>query len=143
MTSHATGTFDIDSWHDEPYDEAEGASLRRASLTKTFHGEVEGRSAVEMLMAQAQEGSAAYVAFERLDVRVHGRAGTFVLQHCASGTRDQRSATWTVVPDSGTGELRSLRGTARIVNEPDGGHTFELDYELDGVPAAQAEVNAS
>jgi hypothetical protein len=94
-------------------------------------------------MAQAQDGSAAYVALERLDVRVHGRAGTFVLQHCASGTRDQRSATWTVVPDSATGELRSLRGTARIVNEPDGGHTFELDYELDGVPAGHAEVNAS
>jgi hypothetical protein len=84
-----------------------------------------------MLMAQAQEGSAAYVAFERLDVRVQGRAGTFVLQHSASGTRDERSGTWTVVPDSGTGELRGLRGTARIVNEPDGGHTFDLDYELD------------
>jgi hypothetical protein len=131
MTTHATGTFDIDSWHDEPYDEAEGASLRRANLTKTFQGDVEGRSAVEMLMAQAQEGSAAYVAFERLDVRVQGRAGTFVLQHSASGTRDERSGTWTVVPDSGTGELRGLRGTARIVNEPDGGHTFDLDYELD------------
>jgi hypothetical protein len=131
MTTHATGTFDIDSWHDEPYDEAEGASLRRANLTKTFQGDVEGRSAVEMLMAQAQEGSAAYVAFERLDVRVQGRAGTFVLQHSASGTRDERSETWTVVPDSGTGELRGLRGTARIVNEPDGGHTFDLDYELD------------
>jgi hypothetical protein len=23
MITHATGTFDIDSWHDEPYDEAE------------------------------------------------------------------------------------------------------------------------
>jgi hypothetical protein len=43
-----------------------------------------------------------------------------------------------VVPDSGTGELRGLRGTARIVNEPDGGHTFELDYELDWAPAAAA-----
>jgi len=131
MTMHATGTFDIDTWQDEPYDEAEGANLRRAHLTKTFRGEVEGRSTVEMLMAQAQHESAAYVAFERLDVRVHGRAGTFVLQHSGSGTRDERTATWSVVPDSGTGDLRKLRGTARIVIGPDGGHTFELDYELD------------
>ena len=132
MTTHATGTFDIDSWQSEPYDQAEGASLQRAHLTKTFHGDVEGRSTVEMLVAQAQEGSAAYVAFERLDVRVHGRAGTFVLLHCGSGTRDERTATWTVVPDSGTGELRGLRGAARIGSEPDGGHTFALDYELAG-----------
>jgi hypothetical protein len=130
MTTHATSTFDIDTWKDEPYDEAEGASLRRAHLTKTFHGEVEGHSTVEMLMAQAQDESAAYVAFERLDVRLHGRAGTFVLMHSGSGTRDERTATWTVVPDTGTGELRRLRGAARIIVGPDGGHTFELDYEL-------------
>jgi hypothetical protein len=129
-TTRATGTFVIDSWQDEPYDEAGGADLRRAHLTKTFHGDVEGRSTVEMLMAQAQDESAAYVAFERLSVTVHARAGTFVLQHCASGTRDRRTATLTVVPDSGTGELRRLRGTAEIAIEPDGGHRFELDYEL-------------
>jgi len=131
MTIHATGTFDVDTWQDEPYDEAEGANLRRAHVTKTFHGDVEGRSTVEMLMAQAQNESAAYVAFERLDVRVHGRAGTFVLLHSASGTRDERTATLTVVPDSGTGEFRRLRGTAQIAIGPDGGHTFELDYDLD------------
>jgi hypothetical protein len=131
MTMHATSTFEIDTWQEEPYDEAEGANLRRGHLTKTFNGEVEGRSTVEMLMAQAQDESAAYVAFERLDVRVGGRAGTFVLQHSASGTRAERTATWTVVPDSGTGELRRLRGTGQIIIGPDGGHTFELDYEVD------------
>jgi Protein of unknown function (DUF3224) len=35
-----------------------------------------------------------------------------------------------VVPDSGTGQLRGLRGDADIGVEPDGGHTFRLDYEL-------------
>jgi hypothetical protein len=131
MTMHATSTFDIDTWQEEPYDEAEGANLRRAHVTKTFHGEVEGRGTVEMLMAHAQDESAAYVAFERLDVRVHGRAGTFVLMHSGSGTKDERTATWTVVPDSGTGGLRHLGGTAQIVIGPGGGHTFDLDYELE------------
>jgi hypothetical protein len=130
MPAHATGTFDIDTWQEEPYDEAEGATLRRAHVTKTFHGDVHGRSTVEVLTAHAQEGSAAYVALERLDVRVHGRAGTFVLLHTGSGTRDQRSASWTVVPDSGTGDLRGIRGAAQIIIGPDGGHTFELDYDL-------------
>ena len=35
-----------------------------------------------------------------------------------------------VVPSSGTGELRGLRGTARVVG-PDGRHTFTVDYHFE------------
>ena len=134
MSTHAAGTFEIESWEEEPYDEREGTKLTRARITKTFHGDVEGESTAELLMAYAaEEGSAAYVGFERVVGRVHGRPGSFVLHHTASsdGSRGERSASWSVVPDSGTGELRSLRGEARITNEPDGGHSFTLDYDLE------------
>jgi hypothetical protein len=102
-------------------------------VTKTFHGDVEGESNTELLMAYgAEERSAAYVGFERVVGSVHGRSGSFALQHSASsdGPRGERSATWSVVPDSGTGELRGLRGEAGISVEPGGGHSFTLDYEL-------------
>lgn len=131
MSNHATGTFDIDSWEQTPYDERDGVSLSRTRVTKTFHGDIEGISTAELLMAGARDGSAAYVGLERIEGRVHGRSGSFVLQHSATMTRGAPSANWTVVPDSGTGELRSLRGEAQIINEPDGGHTFTLDYELE------------
>lgn len=131
MSNHATGTFDIDSWEQTPYDERDGVSLSRTRVTKTFHGDIEGISTAELLMAGARDGSAAYVGLERIEGRVHGRSGSFVLQHSATMTRGAPSASWTVVPDSGTGELRSLRGEAQIINEPDGGHTFTLDYELE------------
>ncbi|HEX8033484.1 MAG TPA: DUF3224 domain-containing protein [Ktedonobacterales bacterium] len=131
MRNHATSTFDIDSWEPAPYDERDGINLSRTRVTKTFHGDIEGHSAAELLMVGAHNGSAAYVGFERIEGRIHGRSGSFVLHHSATMTRDAQSANWTVVPDSGTGELRSLRGEARIINEPDGGHTFTLDYELD------------
>ncbi|MBA3491020.1 MAG: DUF3224 domain-containing protein, partial [Rubrobacteraceae bacterium] len=36
-----------------------------------------------------------------------------------------------VVPDSATGELRGLRGEARIDREPDGGYSFTLDYDFE------------
>jgi hypothetical protein len=36
-----------------------------------------------------------------------------------------------VAPDSGTGELRGLRGEARIIVEPEGGHFFALDYDFE------------
>ena len=127
----ATGTFTIESWEATPYDEAEGATLSRTRVTKTFAGEIAGTSTAELLMAMAQDGSAAYVGLERIMGRVHGREGSFVLHHSATMTKDAQSASWTVVPDSGTGELRSLRGTAVITNEPDGGHTFTLEYEAE------------
>lgn len=134
MGVHAAGTFEIDDWEEETYDEGEGAKLTRARLTKTFRGDVEGESTAELLMAYAaEEGSAAYVGFERVVGRVHGRSGSFVLHHTATsdGSRGEASATWSVVPGSGTDELRGLRGEARISNEPDGGHTFTLDYDLE------------
>jgi hypothetical protein len=106
MSEHAAGTFKIESWEEEPYDEREGAKLTRTRLRKTFRGDVEGESTAELLMAYAaEEGSAA--------------------SPCDA------SASWSVVPDSGTGELRGLRGEALITNEPDGGHSFTLDYYLE------------
>ena len=132
MSSRATGTFDIDSWEATAYDEADGVTLSRTKVTKTFHGEIEGHSTAELLMAGTQhEGSAAYVGFERVTGRVGGRSGSFVLHHTATMTRGAQSASWTVVPDSGTGELAGLSGTATITQEPGGGHTFTLDYDFE------------
>ncbi len=133
MSTRATSTFEIETWDEKPYDEQEGARLTRTHLTKTFRGDVEGESTSEMLMAYAAaEGSGAYAGFERITGRVHGRAGSFVLHHSASsaGSRGERSGAWSVVPDSGTGELRGLRGEALISVDQDGGHSFTLDYEL-------------
>jgi hypothetical protein len=130
MQTRATGTFTVDSWEPEPYDEADGATLARVQLKKTFGGDLVGTSVVEMLSAQAQDGSAAYVALERITGTVHGRSGTFVLQHCATMTGGGGSGSWTVVPGSGTGELRGLRGSARLDQLPEGGHMISLEYEL-------------
>lgn len=130
MGTQATATFVIDSWDEQPYDEQEGARLTRTRVTKTFQGEVEGTSTAELLMAYAQEGSAAYVGLERIAGSVHGLSGSFVLQHSATMTRIAHIATLLVVPDSGTGELSGLQGQAQITRTPDGGHTFTLDYEI-------------
>ena len=131
MTTRATGTFEIDSWDEEAYDKREGAKLARARVAKTFSGDVEGASTTDILLAYgAEEGSAAYVGFERVVGSVHGRTGSFVLHHTATSSRDGRSATWSVVPDTGTGDLSGLRGEAEISIGPDGGHDFSLEYDL-------------
>ena len=132
MGTHAAGTFEIDSWEEEPYDEREGARLTRTRLTKTFSGDVEGESAAELLMAYgSEEGSAAYVGLECVTGRVHGRFGSFVLRHNAAMERGEGKSGLDVVADFGTGELRGLRGEARICVESGGGHSFTLDYDFE------------
>jgi hypothetical protein len=106
----------------------------RTRLTKTFHDDVEGESTAELLTAYAaEEGSAACVGFGRVVGRFHGRSGSFVLPHTATsaGSSGERSAAWSVAPDSATGELLGLRGEARIINGPVGGHSFTPDYDFE------------
>lgn len=94
---------------------------------------MEGEGTTELLLAYPQEGSAAYAGFERFVGRVHGRSGGFVLHHSESGDREiaEQVATLSVVPNSGSGELRGLRGTARVAAGPDGGHAFTVDYHFE------------
>ncbi|MFF5172865.1 DUF3224 domain-containing protein [Micromonospora sp. NPDC000089] len=131
MTTRAEGTFTLDSWDQEAYDEAEGAVLGEARITKTFSGDLTGTSATRILMCRAQvETSAAYAGFERFTGALAGRKGSFVLHHDAVAEGETGSLSWTVVPDSGTDELRGLRGGGQISGGPDGGHRYVLDYEL-------------
>ena len=100
------------------------------SIDKQFHGDLEAVSKGEMLSAMTEvKGSAGYVAIERVTGSLHGRKGSFVLQH--SGTMNRGSATLsvTVVPDSGTGQLVGLAGKMAIVIEA-GKHSYELEYTV-------------
>lgn len=123
----ATGTFEVKLAPLTTPDAVPG----RMSIDKHFHGDLEATSQGEMLMVgTAVKGSAGYVAIERVDGTLHGRAGTFVLQHNATMTRGAGELNVIVVPDSGTGELVGLSGRMNINIAADGGHSYEFDYEL-------------
>jgi hypothetical protein len=126
------GTFEITMSAEPPYDVADGITLARASLDKRFTGPLEATSVGHMLAARTPvEGSAGYVAIERVTGTLEGKRGTFVLQHSGIMTRGARSLSVNVVPDSGTGELRGISGRMDI-QIVEGKHHYELDYELAG-----------
>jgi hypothetical protein len=77
------------------------------------------------------KGSAGYVAMERVTGTLHGRRGSFVLQHSGTMHRGAQALVISVVPDSGTDELAGLSGAMRIVIA-EGKHRYEFDYELPG-----------
>ncbi|WP_242884591.1 DUF3224 domain-containing protein [Actinomadura litoris] len=132
---HAGGTFEISSWDGEkPYDEQGGNKLARAHIGKTFHGDLVGTSTTEMIGVESAAGPVAYVAVEHVQGILHGREGTFVLQHSAGsedGTSDTQWLRWQIVPTTGTGELAGLRGSGTITIGEDGGHSWSLEYTVD------------
>jgi uncharacterized protein DUF3224 len=130
MTTRATCTFEITAWEAVEYDDQDGVKLTRTHVGKTFHGDLEGQSTAELLMAGAPGGSAVYVALERIAGRLHDRSGSFVLVHDASMSSDRQSLSLTIMRDSGTGELQGIGGQGNITIDADGGHTLTLDYDL-------------
>ena len=125
----AEGQFEIASWDQVPYDEgAEGPKLGRATVRKTFRGQLAGESTAELLLCGDDQGGIAYTALERVVGSLDGRAGSFLLMHGAI-RGEATGPVGRIVPDSGTGELRGLHGTVAIRHDEHGA-VFTLDYDL-------------
>ena len=133
MSLRAAGPFDVKVTPQKPDTQiARAANLGRLTIDKRFHGDLEGISKGEMLATQTDvPGSAGYVALERVTGKLTGRSGSFVLQHSATKHRGKPVSSITVVPDSGTGELRGLSGKMTITVASDGGHSYEFDFKFE------------
>jgi hypothetical protein len=133
MKRSANARFAIKKWDEKPYSEGQGLpKLTRASVTKTFTGEIEGEGQVEYLMMYRGDGSATFVGLERITGRVGGKAGTFVLQRTGVFEGGQAKESYTVVSGSGTGELQGFQGNGSSAVGHGMEHPFTLSYELPG-----------
>jgi len=126
----AQGTFEVDLRPLEGYNQDPAAKIGRLSIDKTFAGDLVASSCGEMLSGGSPaEGSAGYVAIERVTGTLGGRRGSFLLQHSGTMTPASQSVTIGVVPASGTGELEGLSGSMSI-EHAGGQHAYELEYDL-------------
>jgi len=127
MSHRATGTFEVQL---SPQEDA-GSPVGRMSIDKQFKGALEARSKGQMLMAASEsvQGSAGYVAIEKVTGTLDGRSGTFCLQHNATMNRGAGDLNIIVIPDTGTDDLTGLSGTMNIIIDA-GKHSYEFDYEL-------------
>jgi hypothetical protein len=129
--TRAVATFTNETYEEETYDDQGGTALGRVHITRSFEGDFDGQSTADLLTARTEDGSATYVALDRISGRMHDREGSFVLEHHGTVSSAGASTAGMVVPDSGTGELRGLRGEGQIAVDDEGNHELALEYELD------------
>ena len=132
MKQSTNARFAINSWDEKPYSEGEGLpKLTRASISKTFTGDIEGEGHVEYVMMYRSDGSASFLGLERFVGRIGGKTGTFVLQRIGVFEDGQAKESYSVIPGSATGELHGLRGDGSSDVGHGMEHPFTLNYELD------------
>jgi len=131
MKQSAKTQLTIKAWDENPYGEGQDLpKLTRASVTKTFNGDIEGEGQVEYLMMYRADGSAAFVGLERIVGRIAGKTGSFVLQRTGVFESGQAKESYSVIPGSGSGELQGLRGEGNSSLGHGTEYPFALDYEL-------------
>ncbi len=126
MDGQASGGFDVEMKPEASTD----PTIGRFSLVKRFHGELQADSIGAMLAIRtATEGSAGYVAMERVTGVLNQRVGSFALQHSGTMHRGAAELSLTVVPDSGTEALTGITGSMSI-EVTDGKHAYVFRYGL-------------
>jgi uncharacterized protein DUF3224 len=129
MRKQAQATFGLESWDEKTYDEVEGGpKLTRAGVTKSYKGDIEGEGKLEYLMMYRTAGSASFTGLERVTGSVGGRSGSFVLQHSGTFEDGIAKVTLSVVPGSGTGDLRGMRGEGGFSAGHQPPYAMTLDY---------------
>jgi hypothetical protein len=132
MTTPAKARFEFKNWDEKPYSEIDGGlKLTSASVTNSFQGDIEGEGTLTYLMSYLEDGSVPFIGLERVVGRVGDRSGSFVLQHSGTFEGGAAKATWFVVPGSGTGDLRGLRGEGGYVATHEQPTPCTLDYDFE------------
>ena len=127
----ASGSFEVKL---VPQADDAGTGLGRFLLDKVYRGDLEATARGEMLTAGNARTSGAYVAVEQVSGKLLGREGTFALVHRGVMTGGRPDLSITVVPDSGTGDLRGLEGTLSIRIEAGGAHLYTFEGTLPTPP---------
>jgi hypothetical protein len=132
MSARASGTFKVGSWDEKAIvEDDDGRKLTRASIAGAYAGDMEGESTSESVMCYRPDGTATFVSMERIEGRLGGRAGSFVLRSTGTYDGSEARATLSIEAGSGTGDLEGIAGEGlfRAPKGPEG--TFELEYRFE------------
>jgi Protein of unknown function (DUF3224) len=132
-STRAKGTYGIKKWEEKTWDgkdrkEQPGAKLTHANVIFTFQGDFEGEAAVHYLMSYRDDTYATFVGLQQMTGRLADRSGSFVVKVDGVFENGAAKSTWTIIPGSGSGDLRGLRGEGSTVAHHGDTQPFTLDY---------------
>src|SRR5690606_8663998 len=101
-------------------------------MVHTYKGDIEAEGILQFLIAYTKVGNGRFVGLEKVTGTIGGRSGSFVLPCTGTAEHERLQQRLVIVPDSGTGELRGLRGQAEMecdlhMDE----YPFTLEYEVE------------
>jgi hypothetical protein len=121
------GSFEVTSWHEEPYHEEGDRKLTTATVEQRFSGDIDGHGLARWLMAYRPDGTAHFAGLQRVEGSVDGSRGSVVLQ--TTGAFDGRVARWDAVLLEGAGTIDGLSGSGRFEAPHGSVATYEIDLE--------------
>lgn len=131
MRRSANARFAVKSWDEKPYLEGQGQpKLTRASVVKTYTGDIDGEGHAEYLMMYRSDGSATFVGLEQIVGRIGDKTGSFVLQRTGVFESGQAKESYSVIPGSATRDLQGLLADGKSAVGHGMEHPFTLSYEL-------------
>jgi hypothetical protein len=128
--SEVRGEFKVSNWREETYAEREPGKLTRAGGDQEFSGAIQGSGHVEWLMCYREDGTAAYVGMQEIDGTLDGKRGSFVLTAIGAFNGTTSDGQWSIVSESGRGELAGITGNGSFEAGPGPQATFQLEFEL-------------
>ena len=120
--------FDITSWDEKPYLElAGGVKYSKASITKTYHGRLEGSAQLECLMVYYSDGQATFVGVEHFDGTFDGKKGSIAFEHKGVFKDGMAESVFATVVGSALSDLVGLN----LEGHYKAGHSMTVEFELD------------
>lgn len=119
--------FSIDSWNEiTSWENNNNEKMTRATVNKTFTGQLVGKSQLEYVLNYTADGNATFVGIERVTATIDNKTGSFTVQHQGNFSNGIASSTFAVISGSATDELVGLSGNGAYSS----GHALSVDFEF-------------
>ncbi len=123
--------FTIKNQEEIPFGESEtGPKLTKGRFTVSYSGDLTGEGILEELKVHFTDKRVSIYGLQRVTGELQGMAGGFVLKHEGRFQNGKIYSRQTVVPGSGTGGLKGLRGEINLETAPAEKFPVEFIYHF-------------
>lgn len=119
------GNFTVSQWEEHPQIETP-LKMTSAKVQYQFSNGLSGKTDIVYAMTYLTDTRAVFQGVHTVTGTVEGKSGTFVMLEKGEFNAPKTQGTWTIVENSGTGELSSIAGEGSFSAEHGGAMTFEL-----------------